>query len=40
VNVPAAAGTFQYPVNTFIDDPYIRFPDVSRVTVTMTVRKK
>jgi YbbR domain-containing protein len=40
VNVPAHTGSFDYPVNTFVDDPYVRFPDVSRVTVTMTVRKK
>jgi len=40
VNVPAGAGSFDYPVNTFVDDPYIRFPELSRVTVTVTVRKK
>ena len=40
VNVPARAGSFEYPVNTFVDDPYIRFPEVSRVTVTITVRRK
>lgn len=40
VNVPARVGTFDYPVNTYVDDPYIRFPNVSRVTVTVTVRKK
>jgi YbbR domain-containing protein len=40
VNVPATAGSFDYPVNTFVDDPYIRFPELSRVTVTVTVRKK
>ena len=40
VNVPARAGTFEYPVNTFVDDPYVRFPNLSRVSVTVTVRKK
>ena len=40
VNVPGRVGTFEYPVNTFLDDPYVRFPDVSRVTVTVTVRKR
>ncbi len=40
VNVPARAGSFEYPVNTFVDDPFLRFPGVSRVTVTVTVRKK
>jgi YbbR domain-containing protein len=40
VNVPARAGSFEYAVNAFVDDPYIRFPEVSRVTVTITVRKK
>ena len=40
VNVPASEGSFDYPVNTFIDDPYVRFPGVSRVTVVVTVRKK
>ena len=40
VNIPARAGSFEYPVNTFVDDPYVRFPNVSRVTVSVTVRKK
>jgi YbbR domain-containing protein len=40
VNIPAHAGSFEYPVNTFVDDPYVRFPDLSRVTVAVTVRKK
>ena len=40
VNVPGRAGAFAYPVNTFLDDPYVRFPDVSRVIVTVTVRKR
>jgi YbbR domain-containing protein len=40
VNVPGRVGTFEYPVNTFLDDPYVRFPDVSRVVVTVTVRKR
>jgi hypothetical protein len=40
VNIPARAGTFEYPVNTFVDDPFVRFPNLSRVSVTVTVRKK
>jgi YbbR-like protein len=40
VNVPAKEGTFEYPVNTYVEDPFVRFPAVSRVTVTVTVRKK
>jgi YbbR domain-containing protein len=40
VNVPPRAGVFDYPVNVFVDDPYVRFPNLSRVTVTVTVRKK
>jgi YbbR domain-containing protein len=40
VNYPARVGTFEFPVNTFVEDPYILFPDVSRVIVTVTVRKK
>jgi YbbR domain-containing protein len=40
VNVPAQVGTFDYPVNVFVNDPYVRFPDVSRVTVSITVKKK
>jgi hypothetical protein len=40
VNFPGRAGTFEYPVNVFVEDPYVRFPGVSQVTVTLTVRKK
>jgi YbbR domain-containing protein len=40
VNLPARVGTFDYPVNAYVDDPFVRFPAVSRVTVTVTVRKK
>jgi hypothetical protein len=40
VNVPARAGSFDYQVNAFVDDPYVRFPGLSRVTVTVTIRKK
>ncbi|HUB81315.1 MAG TPA: CdaR family protein [Bryobacteraceae bacterium] len=40
VNIPARAGTFDYPVNTYVDDPYVRFPDVSRVTVSATIKKR
>ena len=40
VNIPAHAGTFEYPVNAHIDDPYLRFPDVSRVNVSATIQRK
>jgi YbbR domain-containing protein len=40
VNIPAQAGSFDYQVNAFVDDPYVRFPAPPRVTVTVTVRKK
>lgn len=40
VDIPAQAGSFDYQVNAFVDDPYIRFPVTTRVTVTMTVRKQ
>jgi hypothetical protein len=40
VNVPAEVGSFEYPVNTFVNDPYVRFPGPSRVTVTVTVRMR
>jgi hypothetical protein len=40
VNVPAKAGSFEFPVNTFLDDPYIRFKGGARVTVTVDVKKK
>jgi YbbR domain-containing protein len=40
VNVPGRVGEFEFPVDTVVDDPFVRFPDVSRVTVTVTVRKK
>lgn len=40
VNIPAEVGTFKFPVNTFVEDPFVRFPKISRVTVTVTVRKK
>lgn len=40
VNIPEQAGSFDYPVNTFVEDPFVRFPGVSRVTVSITVRKK
>ena len=40
VDIPAQAGTFDYDVNAFLDDPYLRFPGLPRVTVTVTVKKK
>ncbi len=26
VNVPSRAGTFDYAVNTYVEDPFVRFP--------------
>ena len=40
INVPGRAGTFQYQVNVFLEDPQVRFVAVPRVTVTVTVKKK
>jgi hypothetical protein len=40
VNIPAQAGVFDYQVNAYVDDPYVRFPAPQHVTVTVTVRKK
>ena len=40
VNIPAQGGSFDYSVNTYVSDPYVRFPDVSHVTVSVTVRRK
>jgi hypothetical protein len=40
VNITANEGSFVFPVNTFVDDPFVRFPGVSHVTVSVTVRKK
>ena len=39
VNVPAQAGQFEYQVNAFVEDPYIRFSGEPRIAVTVTVRK-
>jgi hypothetical protein len=40
VNIPALAGSFEYPVNAYVDDQYVRFVKQSRVTVRVTVIKK
>jgi len=40
VNVPPRAGSFDYQVNAFVGDPYVRFSGVSQVTVTVTIGKK
>ena len=40
VNVPAQAGTFNFDVNAFQEDPFVRFRDEPRVTVSVTVKKK
>ncbi len=40
VNLPERAGSFDFVANTFVDDPFVRFPGVSRVTVSVTVVKK
>ena len=40
VSVPARPGSFDYPVNAFVEDPYVRFSGVTRVTGRITVRKK
>jgi len=40
VDIPAQAGTFDYTVNAFVDDPYVRLPNTSRVTVHITVAKE
>jgi hypothetical protein len=40
VNIPARAGSLEYPVNAYVDDQYVRFVKESRVTVKVTVIKK
>jgi YbbR domain-containing protein len=40
VEIPAHAGSFNYQVNPFVDDPYVRFVGQPHVTVTVTIRKK
>jgi hypothetical protein len=40
VDIPAQAGVFDYQVNAFVDDTYVRFPSPQRVSVTVTVRKQ
>jgi YbbR domain-containing protein len=40
IDVPARAGTFEYQVNAYLEDPQVRFAEVPQVTVTVTVKKK
>jgi hypothetical protein len=40
IDVAARAGTFEYQVNAYLEDPQVRFVAVPRVTVTVTVKKK
>ncbi len=40
VDLPAAEGTYQFRVNAFVNEPYVRFRDSPQVTVTVTMRKK
>ena len=40
IDVPARAGTFEYRVNAYLEDPQVRFVAVPRVTVTVAVKKK
>jgi YbbR domain-containing protein len=40
VDVPAQAGTFDYQVNAFVEDSFVRIPGVARVAVQVTVHKK
>jgi hypothetical protein len=40
VDVPASAGTFQFRVNAFVNESYVRFQESPQVTVTVTMKKK
>ncbi len=40
IDLPASAGTFEYHVNAYLEDPQVRFVEVPQVTVTVTVKKK
>jgi YbbR domain-containing protein len=40
IDIPARAGTFEYQVKAYLEDPQVRFVAVPQVTVTVTVRKK
>jgi YbbR domain-containing protein len=40
IDVPSRAGTFEYRVSAYLEDPQVRFVDVPQVTVTVTVQKK
>jgi hypothetical protein len=40
VDVSAKAGTAQYRVNAFLDDPYVRFQSSPQVEVDITMKKK
>lgn len=40
VNLSSAVGTFEFRVNAFVDDPYVRFQSSPEVMVTVTMKKK
>src|ERR1035441_247726 len=40
IDVPARAGTFEYKVSAYLEDPQVRFVEVPKVTVTVTGKKK
>jgi len=40
IDVSSVVGTREFRVNTFVDDPYVRFENSSQVTVTVTMKKK
>jgi YbbR domain-containing protein len=39
IDLAPHAGTFEYPVNAYLDDPQVRFVKVPHVTVTVTMKK-
>ncbi len=40
IDTPERAGTFQYQVSAYLEDPQVRFVTVRQITVTVTVKKK
>jgi YbbR domain-containing protein len=40
VDLPSRAGTFEYHVSAYLEDPLVRFVKVRQVTVAVTVKKK
>lgn len=40
VDISAAAGSAEFRVNAFVNDPYVRFASPPQVTVTVTMKKK